>query len=64
MVRSHPPYPSVALQLTDRLGRLGLTPPQVLKDTLHLSDASIAQLSKDKPLVVQGRPQPRPGKAP
>jgi hypothetical protein len=34
--------------------RLGLTPPQVLKDTLHLSDESIAKLYKEKPLVVKG----------
>jgi len=33
---------------------LGLTPPQVLKDTIHLSDESIAHLSKEKPIIVQG----------
>ncbi|KAI5789433.1 RmlC-like cupin domain-containing protein [Pyronema domesticum] len=33
---------------------LGLTPPQVLKDTLHLSDESIAHLYKEKPLIIQG----------
>ncbi|KAH0613663.1 uncharacterized protein H6S33_005549 [Morchella sextelata] len=33
---------------------LALTPPQVVKDTLNLSDETIGQLSKDKPLVVNG----------
>ncbi|KAL7276935.1 hypothetical protein RUND412_000079 [Rhizina undulata] len=33
---------------------LALTPPQIVKDTLHLSDDSIAQLSKVKPFVVDG----------
>lgn len=32
--------------------RLGLTPPQVVKDHLHLSDESIAHLSKEKPILV------------
>ncbi|KAF8472844.1 RmlC-like cupin domain-containing protein [Kalaharituber pfeilii] len=33
---------------------LALTPAQVVKDTLHLSDDTIRNLSKDKPLVVPG----------
>lgn len=33
---------------------LALTPPQVVKDTLNLSDETIGQLSKEKPLVVNG----------
>lgn len=33
---------------------LALTPPQVVQDTLHLSDESIGSLSKEKPLVVNG----------
>ncbi|KAG0126861.1 RmlC-like cupin domain-containing protein [Tuber indicum] len=33
---------------------LALTPPQVVQDTLHLSDESISQLSKDKPFIVDG----------
>ncbi|KAI5801228.1 RmlC-like cupin domain-containing protein [Geopyxis carbonaria] len=34
---------------------LALTPPQVLKDHLHLSDETIAHLSKEEPLIVQGQ---------
>ena len=33
---------------------LGLTPPQVVKDTLHLPDAVIASLPKYKQYLVPG----------
>ncbi|KAI9849810.1 MAG: hypothetical protein M1837_000022 [Sclerophora amabilis] len=34
---------------------LGLTPPQIVKDTLRLPDSVIANLSKEKQYIVQGR---------
>lgn len=35
---------------------LGLTPPQVVKDHLHLPDGVIANLPKIKPLILPGNP--------
>lgn len=35
---------------------LALTPPQVVKDTLNLSDSVIANLPKTKPLLLPGNP--------
>lgn len=33
---------------------LGLTPPQIVADTLHLSNETLAKLPKEKLFVVQG----------
>jgi len=33
---------------------LGLTPPQIVKDTLNLSDATVAKLKKEKQYIVAG----------
>jgi hypothetical protein len=33
---------------------LGLTPPQVVKDTLQLPDEVIANLPKYKPYIIEG----------
>lgn len=35
---------------------LGLTPKQIIKDHLKVSDGFLATLKKDKPIIVQGNP--------